>query len=724
VTTTTVTSPASTLPATSLSLAGLTLSSTDQHGCTTTYGYDALMRQISVESRSGPNNERLTGSYTHYNTAGQVDYTEDALGTRTVYGYEPGTGRNISTTQVPPPSSLLSPTFVQTAFDQAGRTVATWGATYPVAYEYDQAGRMIAMYTYRGTNAIASYSDIVALKTEMDRTQWLYDQATGLLTNKLYSDGKGPAYSYTALGQLSTRKWARFDSAGLPLLTQYKYDNFGSLTNTAYSDGTCSVSFFVNALGQMKTISDASGTRTLDYAADGRMLAETLAFSTSLFTLHEKFDNLGRNVGYALSNEISQITGTMQSFDLYGRLTQVAVDGIVNAFTYSYLEGSHLQKSLAMPNGVTRTFGYESNRDLLTSIIHSNATSRLVQRDFTFDGLGRLENRYLFQGREWDKHGGFYYFRNRIYLPERGEFASPDMNLGRGILGELDGMATLTFCGGDPVNCIDPTGLEIWVDAEWSKDAAGKYHVTKQAHYDRGLKKWMFRTTGVDIKPLETSIWAFNEYQTEFEKMIETTEGMGLYTFLDSHKDDLQITFRNEPGVRGQEIAKSVDKSGNMILGGIFFNPYLYRKDPLRPGYGTIAHEFQHKVETLGVLDFLEKKGRKPESEEYESISDKVLKVSNRNQKQNEGKVVLYENWFGEKERAILSTAKEATAVRAQNIVVMKYKSKHDEKQQPPITYYRGEGYIDNPLPSAYWTEEFRKYREDYRALRLSLKTF
>jgi hypothetical protein len=30
-------------------------------------------------------------------------------------------------------------------------------------------------------------------------------------------------------------------------------------------------------------------------------------------------------------------------------------------------------------------------------IIHSNATERLVQRDFTFDGLGRLENRTLFR---------------------------------------------------------------------------------------------------------------------------------------------------------------------------------------------------------------------------------------------------------------------------------------------------------------------------------------
>jgi RHS repeat-associated protein len=94
-----------------------------------------------------------------------------------------------------------------------------------------------------------------------------------------------------------------------------------------------------------------------------------------------------------------------------------------------------------------------------------------VVNQYDYDAFGRVrqaspntfatvENRYLFQGREWDKNGGFYYFRNRIYLPERGEFATPDMNLGRGILGELDGMATLTFCGGDPVNMVDPTGLQ------------------------------------------------------------------------------------------------------------------------------------------------------------------------------------------------------------------------------------------------------------------------
>jgi RHS repeat-associated protein len=396
--TTTVSNATSVLPAITLSLAGLTLSSTDQHGCTTIYGYDALMRQISAETRSGASNERLTGAYTHYNIIGQVDYIEDALSTRTVYGYEPGTGRRVSTTQHGQGSDPALATYE--AFDAASRTIATWGATYPVAYEYDTAGRMIAMYTYRGTAAMTSSSDIAALKPQMDRTQWLYDQATGLLTNKVYADGKGPSYSYTSLGQLSTRIWARPSSTGQQLLTRYAYDSFGSLTNTTYSDGTHSIAFTYNALGQMKTATDASGTRTIDYAADGQMLAEALAFNTSLFTLHEKYDTRGRNQGYALSNEVELITGTMQGFNIYGRLNQVAVDGISGAFTYGYLEGSHLQKTLAMPDGVTRTFGYEANRDLLTMIVHSNATERLVQRDFTFDGLARLANRTLFRANE------------------------------------------------------------------------------------------------------------------------------------------------------------------------------------------------------------------------------------------------------------------------------------------------------------------------------------
>ena len=35
-----------------------------------------------------------------------------------------------------------------------------------------------------------------------------YD-TTGLVTNKVYADGKGPRYDYTPDGKLATRIWAR-----------------------------------------------------------------------------------------------------------------------------------------------------------------------------------------------------------------------------------------------------------------------------------------------------------------------------------------------------------------------------------------------------------------------------------------------------------------------------------------------------------------------------------
>ena len=85
--------------------------------------------------------------------------------------------------------------------------------------KYDAYDRMVAMYTYRGTNSISSYSEICNLKSEMDRTAWLYDQATGVLTNKLYADGKGTGYTYTPDGKLASRIWAR------GITTTYSYTN-------------------------------------------------------------------------------------------------------------------------------------------------------------------------------------------------------------------------------------------------------------------------------------------------------------------------------------------------------------------------------------------------------------------------------------------------------------------------------------------------------------------
>ncbi|MFC1461418.1 hypothetical protein ACFLQR_02730 [Verrucomicrobiota bacterium] len=50
-----------------------------------------------------------------------------------------------------------------------------------------------------------------------DETTWVYDEASGLLTQKQYADGSSVTYTYTVEGKLETRNWSR------GLTTTYSY---------------------------------------------------------------------------------------------------------------------------------------------------------------------------------------------------------------------------------------------------------------------------------------------------------------------------------------------------------------------------------------------------------------------------------------------------------------------------------------------------------------------
>jgi len=82
------------------------------------------------------------------------------------------------------------------------------------------------------------------------------------------------------------------------------------------------------------------------------------------------------------------------SYDPFGRISQVTVDGIAAPFVCGYLSGTDLQRSLVMPNGVTRETVYEPCRDLTSSVVHTNAGGTvLTRRTFTRDASGNLTAR-------------------------------------------------------------------------------------------------------------------------------------------------------------------------------------------------------------------------------------------------------------------------------------------------------------------------------------------
>lgn len=65
-----------------------------------------------------------------------------------------------------------------------------------------------------------------------------------------------------------------------------------------------------------------------------------------------------------------------------------------------------------------------------------------------------ISNPYLFTGRRWDSTTGLYYYRFRDYCPNLGRFLQPDP------AGYIDGMNLYAYCGNNPINWIDPWGLD------------------------------------------------------------------------------------------------------------------------------------------------------------------------------------------------------------------------------------------------------------------------
>jgi len=132
---------------------------------------------------------------------------------------------------------------VCTAYDSLGQTLSLSGATYPVAYAYDTASRQTELNTTRDG-------------LTWDKTCFLFDGATGLLTNKVYADGSRVVYAYTAAGRLATRVWAR------GVETAYAYDALGQLVNAAYPDAQYDVFHAYDVFGYASSSSNSFGRYT------------------------------------------------------------------------------------------------------------------------------------------------------------------------------------------------------------------------------------------------------------------------------------------------------------------------------------------------------------------------------------------------------------------------------------------------------------------------------
>ena len=341
---------------------GVEIQTVSVSAVTNTVAYDPLGRQIA--NTDGRGNTR----HVEYNSFGQRSASIDALGNCTTYTYD----------QFGNLASVIDPLGNATVYeyDLRGRKTYEGGATYPVRYTYDIFGNKTTMMTYRNESLGPDSGDV---------TTWLYDEASGAMTNKVYADGKGPTYSYTPDGKLSQRIWAR------GVVTDYTYDRWGNLTNTVYSDNTPTVSLFYDAMGRQIEAHDAAGVTMFAYDVFGLLTNETVIGIAGTNVIERCWDAYSRDIGYSL-NSIRQSTLV---YDLAtGRLASMQVPSeqsnnqTIKQFSWSYLPGYDLKSSLAYPNGLSASWAYDANNQLL-QVCNATPTNLISQYDYIYDAAGR-----------------------------------------------------------------------------------------------------------------------------------------------------------------------------------------------------------------------------------------------------------------------------------------------------------------------------------------------
>ena len=281
-------------------------------------------------------------------------------------------------------------------------------------------------------------------------TQYTYDRA-GRLVREEGPDG-AQAYQYDVFGN---RAGMEVYNAGDVKSAQsiYSYDKNNRLLDvvTTYVDGTMQREDYTYDANGNRTMKTASGTtKKYDYAQV----------------------TAGEGNGYGV---------TMYSYDALGRMTGMQSGTTTASYTY---DGAGLRQSKTV-NGVTTSYVYDGTNIVREgSTYYTRGAAGLVSKKsgasvdyyytdyhgsvvrcgdeaYSYDAFGNQtsetedSNPFRYSGEYYDAETGLIYLRARYYDSGVGAFTSEDP--------AKDGLNWYVYCGGNPVNLWDPTGLASYV---------------------------------------------------------------------------------------------------------------------------------------------------------------------------------------------------------------------------------------------------------------------
>lgn len=403
------------------------------------------------------------------------------------YSYDAGSSR-ITETRYPDGSS------VQKTYDSAGRLATVTDGDDVTSYAYYADGLLHTSTLPNGIVSTYAY-DAYARLTDLEHLN-----SAGLLVSSFH-------YAHDRNGNRTSMEVRRPDPANPTLavssLYSYTYDAFQRLESAEYPDGVV-VAYTYDLVGnRLSTSTDPDGSGPIaseienyEYGVENRLLRITDGTGTSLKEF--SYDPLGNMVQlveptgttryeYDYRNLLIQVeTPTdliVYEYDGNGERTARIQNGDRTTFVNDPTE-SHTQVIAELDDsGLLKsryTYGLSRISALLPemaessfyvpdgggSVVDLTDGSGIPIQSYSYDAFGLFRsndedaaervtaNPFGFQGEAFESELGLNFHRARYYMPEIGRWTTKDP------IGFGDGLNIYEYVGSNPINFVDPSGLE------------------------------------------------------------------------------------------------------------------------------------------------------------------------------------------------------------------------------------------------------------------------
>jgi RHS repeat-associated protein len=448
----------------------------------TTWSYDALSRPYQVYNTAIQANPLLQQTYTadglraSLADANYVPVTHPSI---TTFAYD-GFDRLATTTYPNPGSGSTTETFTYDADSNVKTRKTRAGST--ITYTYDTLNRLatksppsapVVTYSYDLTGRLTGVSDTSAAIASVAggsgfsyATSYTYDGLNHPLgvswtPAPTAALSAGPAasiaftHTYNAVNQrvgqaVSDNTWINYPTgtAGTTAATCYTSNNLNQYTTirtttSAACTGGTTVSPTYDTNANLKT--DGAGF-TFGYDPENRLASATKTGTTATYD----FDGRGRRKQKTVNG-----TKTVSVTDADNREV-LEYDGSTGAVLrwYAYGLGS---------NDVVGQMNVPANTrvgmipDIQGSVIGTVDGSTGALTSFAYRPYGAAATapaQFGYTGQRIDQETGLYYYRARHYSPAWGRFLQSDP------LGYAAGPLLYRYVGNDPLNSVDPLGLD------------------------------------------------------------------------------------------------------------------------------------------------------------------------------------------------------------------------------------------------------------------------